>query len=130
VDTTTTWALDELVLEEEELEAADEVPDVARADELPLPENPLPPVEPDDPLPELVDAEVPAAPEDEDDPVTCCPTVRLIDATVPAMVEVNVAWLRAVCALVTLFCATRMPAWSEAIWADDAPSSSSVVSWA
>jgi hypothetical protein len=116
--------------EEELAEAAVEEPEVPRLED--APENVPPPDEPVDPVPEVDDddEELVPDPEEEDEPVTCCPTVKLIDATVPAMVDVNVAWFRAVCALATWFWATRMPAWSDAIWAAEAPSSWSVVSWA
>ena len=64
---------------------------------------------------------VPEEPEEPDEPVTCWPTVRLTEATVPAMVEVRVASASAVCALVTWVWAESTLAWSEAIWADDGP---------
>ena len=63
--------------------------------------------------------------EDEDeelDPLTCWPTVRLTDATVPSMVEVRVASASAVWALVTWVWVEAMLASSEAIWAAEAPS--------
>ncbi len=64
---------------------------------------------------------VPEEPE-ADEPVTCWPTVRLTEATVPAIVEVSVASANAFWALVTCVSATSTLASSEAIWAAEAPS--------
>ena len=69
-------------------------------------------------------------PDDELEPETCWPTVRSTEATVPAMVEVKVASASAVCAVVTCVWDESTLAWSEAIWADDAPAAWSEVSWA
>ncbi len=76
-----------------------------------------------------VDDELLFDPEDELEPVTCWPTVRLTAATVPSMVEVKVASAREVWALDTWVWAESTLAWSEAIWADDAPSAWSEASW-
>jgi hypothetical protein len=91
VETTSIWADDELDVDDEDDEEllaeglAAEVPvDDAPSEELP---------EADDPDDD--------APEEALDPVTCWPTVRLTAATVPAMVDVRVASLSEVCALVT-----------------------------
>jgi hypothetical protein len=46
-------------------------------------------------------------------PVTCCPTVRSTEATVPAIVEVSDASLRFVCAVETEDSAEVTDAWSE-----------------
>ena len=62
--------------------------------------------------------------------MTCWPTVRLTEATVPAMVDVSVASDSEVWALVTWVCAEAMSASSEAICADEAPLVWSVASWA
>ena len=53
--------------------------------------------------------------------VTCCPTVRLTDATVPEMVEVNEASDKSVCADVREDSAEVTAAWSESICAVLAP---------
>jgi hypothetical protein len=63
------------------------------------------------------------------DPLTCWPTARSTEATVPAMVEVRVASANDVWALVTCVSAEATLASSEAIWAADAPSAWSVESW-
>ena len=64
---------------------------------------PLFPLEPADPLPE-----------------TCWPTVRLTEATVPAIVEVRLASARFCLAVVSCDCAEVTAAWSESIWLVDA----------
>jgi len=51
-------------------------------------------------------------------PETCWPTVRLMDATVPAMVEVRVASLREFCAEVSAASAAVTSASSAAICAE------------
>jgi hypothetical protein len=108
----------ELVLDEDEDEdPAPEAPLAAAPEnELPLEDDPEPPLEPveldpEEPVDEL---------DDEPDPVTCWPTVRLTDATVPAMVDTSVASESEVWALLTWVWAEAMLASSEAIWAADA----------
>ena len=86
VDTTTTWALEALEDDVAPVDATAEVP----PDE-PAWENPLDPV-PEPVPPEDADDEPAADDVDEaDELLTCWPTVRLTEATVPAMVEVRVA---------------------------------------
>jgi hypothetical protein len=122
VETTTTCADEELDVDDDDDEdEPDDVPVVAL--ERPLAED-EPPVD-DVPLLEGV-----VLLEDVLDPVTCWPTVKSTDATVPVMAEVKVASESEVCALVTCVSADAIVALSEAICADDAPSSSSVDSWA
>ena len=64
-------------------------------------------------------APVPAVePADEDESVllTCCPTARSTEATVPVMVETRSASARSVCAVVSWVWAEVTEAWSESIW--------------
>ena len=77
------------------------------------------PPEVDDPDPELADVAV---------PVTCWPTVRSTEATVPAIVDVNVASAALACAVVTWDWAEAMLALSRAICVADALAASSVAS--
>ncbi len=109
VETTTTCALDEPDAAEEE--------DAAALEELPANE-PLP-VEPVDPELLVPDEPAPDAAE-EVDAVTCWPTVRFIEATVPAMVDSRVASSNDVCAVVTCVCAEAILASSRAIWLAEA----------
>ena len=105
METTTTWALveDEL-LDEEALVALDPPKPL-----VPVPEPPVVPAdELDDPV--------------EPDPLTCWPTVRFTLATVPSMVDVRVASARSVWALVSWACDESTAAWSAASWAAEAPS--------
>src|SRR5664280_298174 len=67
------------------------------------------------PLDPMLEAPVEDDPFPEDDPLpdTCCPTERLTDATVPAMVEARLA--------------SASDAWAEVSWAwDDGPGQWSV----
>jgi hypothetical protein len=121
VETTVIWAVDEPVLDEDE----DELLPADPVDELAAPANEL---APDDPV--EVDAVAPLDPEVELEPDTCWPTVRLTAATVPSMVDVNVASAKEVWALATWVWAESTLAWSDAIWADEAPSAWSEDSWA
>ena len=74
----------------------------------------------------------PVLPLPEPVPVTCWPTVRLTDATVPAMVDVSEASSRLVCAVESDDSAEVTEAWSESIWLVEAPEASSLArrSWA
>ena len=63
----------------------------------------------------------PELPDPPPEAVTCCPTVRLTDATVPEMVEVNEASDKSVCAEVREDSAEVTAAWSESICAVLAP---------
>ncbi len=106
---TTIWSLDELVPVPVEPVPAPPVP----------PAPPAPPVPPVPPDPPLLPVEPPL-------PDTCCPTVRLTEATVPVIGEVRVASASALCALVTWFWAAVTAAWSAATWVLDAPLPESV----
>ena len=66
--------------------------------------------------------------EPEPVPVTCWPTVRSTEATVPAMVEVSDASLRFVCAVESDDSADVTDDSSESIWLVDALESSSLAS--
>ncbi|GHF86934.1 hypothetical protein GCM10017566_71010 [Amycolatopsis bartoniae] len=79
---------------------------------------PCPPACPPEPLPDD-DAELLLLPDPPAE--TCCPTVRLTAATVPAMGEVSVASESAVCALSSWFWAAVIDASSASICAEDAP---------
>src|ERR1019366_7888320 len=119
VETTTTCALDEPDAAEEEDAAALEGLDAAGGGEAGgrggLPENEPLPVEPVDPELLVPDEPAPDAAE-VGDAVTCWPTVRFIEATVPAMVDSRVAPSNDVCAVVTCVCAEAILASSRAIW--------------
>ena len=90
------------------------------------------PVEPDPVEPVPVELEpvpaspVPAFPLPEPVPVTCWPTVRLTEATVPAMVEVSEASFRLVCAVESEDSADVTEASSESIWLVEALAASSL----
>ena len=63
--------------------------------------------------------EAPEEPDPEDpepEPETTWPTVRLTAATVPVMVDLRVASVRLVCAVVTCVLAEVTDAWSESSW--------------
>jgi hypothetical protein len=126
VDTTTTWALDELDAAEDDAEDdEDAAPPADPPPNDPLPEEPLEPDPAPDPLlPE--DPEV-ALPEEEE-PATCWPTVRFTDATVPVMDDTKLALFAAVCAVLTWDSAEAMLALSRAIWVAEALAASSVAS--
>jgi len=127
VDTITTWPEDE---DEDEDELAVAL-DVEADAELPVaPENPDEPVEPVLPVEPLEPDEAAPDVDDDEDPVTCWPTVRSTDATVPDVVAVMVASVTAVWAAVTCCRDEAMLALSRAIWVVDAPSSVSVANWA
>ena len=122
MDTTTTWPLDELDVDVEDEADEEEAPPTDAPPNEPPPLVPLDPVPPvDDPEPELAD---------DDELVTCWPTVRLTEATVPEMVDTKVPLVALVWAVVTWVCAEAMLALSRAIWVDDALAVSSVASCA
>jgi hypothetical protein len=111
VEMTTTCA-DELDAEEEDAEEEEDAAASDRPDDAPLPPNELP--ADDDPVP-VFEAEDEDEPDEVPDAVTCWPTTRLSDATVPLMVDTRVASLSEVWALVTWVSAEAIWAWSEAI---------------
>src|SRR5664280_166565 len=110
VEMTMTCALDEP-------DAADEAAEPVAAAVLPA--NEPVPVEPVDPEPLVPDEPAPDAAE-EVDAVTCWPTVRLTEATFPAMVDTSAASSNDVCAVVTCVCAEAMLALSRVIWLAEA----------
>jgi hypothetical protein len=110
--------LDELLADEDaELDAELDAEEPADPPAKPLPEVPV-----DPPLAPLLEPPVEAEPEPEVVLLldTCWPTLRLTEATVPAMVDVSEALARLVWAEVTWDCAEVTDAWSEVIWLDKA----------
>src|SRR5207342_2491662 len=63
--------------------------------------------------------------EEDDDPLTCSPTVRSTDATVPVMVARRVAESRSSCAWLRADFAAATAALSEESWVEDASASTS-----
>ncbi len=74
--------------------------------------------------PKLLEPEPPEPPDPE--PVTCSPTVRLTEATVPEIVDVSEASARSVCADERADSADVTDASSESIWVVSAPAASSL----
>src|SRR5579863_2494071 len=103
---TTTCALDELLDPDEPDEPLADAPPEPPAPEPPDPPDPPDPPEPPDPLlPEL-----PA-------PDTSWPTVKLTEATTPAIGDVRLASASDCLASVTWFSAAVTAAWSAVSWA-------------